>query len=119
MIWLFKTFLLSCVILFTYLVIFRLRTILIQRLLSLALCALLCFLIVEPDSYTRVARLLGIGRGADLLFYVAHVTEAYLLLILYARYQRVANALTGATRRDALLTAQTPGAPPPKGDFPA
>lgn len=108
MILLFKSFLLLCVGFFTYLVVFRLRTVLIQRVLIIPLGIVLCVFTVAPDLSTRVANVFGIGRGADLLFYLAHITEAFFLLILYARYQNVSHELAEMVRRQALDQARPP-----------
>lgn len=108
MILFFKSFLLLCVGFFTYLVVFRLRTVLIQRVLVIPLGIALCVFAVAPDLSTRVANVFGIGRGADLLFYLAHITEAFFLLILYARYQNVSLDLAEMVRRQALDQARPP-----------
>lgn len=102
MILLFKSFLLLCVVSFLYLVVFRLRTVLIQRVLIIPLALVLCVFTVAPESSTRVANVFGIGRGADLVFYLAHLTEAFFLLILYARYQNLSRDLEEMVRREAL-----------------
>ena len=108
MILLFKSFLLLCVASFIYLVVFRLRTVLIQRILIIPLVIVLCVFTVTPESSTRVANVFGIGRGADLIFYLAHLTEAFLLLILYARYQNISRDLEEMVRREALDRARPP-----------
>lgn len=108
MILLFKSFLLLCVVFFTYLVVFRLRTVLIQRVLIIPLGIILCVFTVAPELSTRVANVFGIGRGADLIFYLAHMTEAFFLLILYARYQNVSRDLAEMVRRQALDQARPP-----------
>lgn len=108
MILLFKSFLLLCVGFFTYLVVFRLRTILLQRVLVIPLGIALCAFTIAPELSTRVANVFGIGRGADLLFYLAHLTQAFFLLILYARYQNLSHDLAEMVRREALDQARPP-----------
>lgn len=108
MIIVFKAFLLACVASFTYLVVFRLRTPLVQRALSIPLGAALCVLAIAPDLSSVVAHCFGIGRGSDLVFYLAHLSEAFFLLILYARYQNLSLEVAELTRREALSSARAP-----------
>jgi hypothetical protein len=108
MIVVFKAFLLLCVVLFTYLAVFRLRTPLVQRALAVPLGLALCVLAIAPDLSSVVAHFFGIGRGSDLVFYLAHVTEAFFLLILYARYQNLSLEFAELVRRQALDRAEPP-----------
>ena len=112
MIILFKSFLLLGVIFFMYLIVFRMRTVLIQRALSVPIGLLLCVFTVAPDLSTRIARFFGIGRGADLMFYLAHMAELFFLLVLYARYQRVTADLADMVRQQALDRARAPAKEP-------
>ncbi len=108
MIIVFKLFLLLCVVFFMYLVVFRLRTALFQRVLSVPLGLMLCVLAVAPDLSSVVAHFFGIGRGSDLVFYLAHVAEAFVLLILYARIQNLSHEFDELVRRQALSGVRAP-----------
>lgn len=81
---------------------------LVYRLALLGLVALGLFLIAFPDVTTEVARLLGVGRGTDLLLYLWIVAGGFALLLLYARIRRVERKLTLLTRELALRDAQGP-----------
>lgn len=41
--------------------------------------------VIFPDALTRVARLVGVGRGADLLLYVLVVTFMLVVVVLFRR----------------------------------
>jgi small membrane protein len=63
--------------------------------------------IFVPGLTTQVANLVGIGRGADLIFYLM---IAFLLLsvtILQVRLQQQNRMITALTREFALLTGQS------------
>jgi hypothetical protein len=61
--------------------------------------------IAFPASTTTIARGLGIGRGADLILYLAILAGMGASLYFYVRFRRVELALTGLMRREALRTA--------------
>jgi len=61
------------------------------------------FFVLRPDAATRVANLLGIGRGADLVFYLTTlaVLRCYYLILSIERKIRI--QITELTRTIALL----------------
>jgi small membrane protein len=61
--------------------------------------------IAVPSSTTAIARSLGIGRGADLILYIAILAGMGTSLYFYLRFRRLELALTGLIRREALKTA--------------
>ena len=61
--------------------------------------------VIFPDSTTRIAGWLGVGRGADLLFYIAIVALTYLVLLLYSKIKKLESRVTELVRRQALLEA--------------
>lgn len=68
--------------------------------------------IAAPDIPSALARLLGIGRGADL---VAYMTVLALLLItrfFYSRHRQTQNMLTTLAREVAIAEAREPRQPP-------
>jgi small membrane protein len=91
-----------------YLFVFRLRSRLLNRVLVSGVLGLIAVFLVAPDLSTRIARSVGIGRGADLLFYLAHLGVAFLVALLYVRIQELSARVTQLARSVALLTAQSP-----------
>ena len=62
-----------------------------------------CACVLWPSLLTMVARLLGIGRGADLVFYVFCLIFLIFSFYGYNRLLQLDAALTGIVRHLALL----------------
>lgn len=62
--------------------------------------------VIFPDTTTRVAVFLGVGRGADLLFYMAIVAFGYLILLLYSKIKKLESQLADLIRRQTLHEAK-------------
>ena len=73
---------------------------------------------VVPDFTTTVANAVGVGRGADLFFYLAILGLAFVCLLLYSRIRELQESITELTRALAIKRADTPGPPPtnPRGN---
>jgi small membrane protein len=59
-------------------------------------------LILFPYTTTRIARLMGIGRGADLILYIAILAGLSCSFYFYARSRRLEILVTEIIRREAL-----------------
>jgi small membrane protein len=82
--------------------IFRLRTEFFDRLVYI-LCALGgMVLVIDPHFSTQVASLLGIGRGADLIFYLFIIASLFYAVATRSRLPRLEQQLTRLVRQDAL-----------------
>ena len=87
-----------------------------RKLKSSYLDALLIFLFMGaalvfvflPDLSTRVAKFLGVGRGADLIFYLSILFFAFLIMKLYARTRRLEQMLTRFIRDESIKNAEEP-----------
>jgi hypothetical protein len=64
--------------------------------------------IYQPDRVTRLARAIGIERGADLVLYLTVLTFFATSLFLYARCLRLQNQITRIVRHLALEEARAP-----------
>lgn len=73
-------------------------------------------LILNPGITTRIGSFLGIGRGADFVFYLAVVSGLYALLALYRRVRHMEIALTELGREQAIRDAIPPLAPETRDD---
>lgn len=60
-----------------------------------------------PDSVTLVANHLGIGRGTDLVTYVAFALIFFALFRLHVKLHEVERDITHVVRKDALDSAKT------------
>ena len=58
--------------------------------------------ILIPDALTRIANILGIGRGTDLAFYGSFVIVAYVLFRMVVRLDRIERDITKVVRHLAL-----------------
>ena len=68
-------------------------------------------LILRPGLTTSISSFLGIGRGADFVFYLAVVSGLYALLALYRRVRHMEITLTELGREQAIRDATAPIAP--------
>lgn len=101
------------------------RVILIDGLLLLTLCALLALrsrlatrlflagqllggtlLVLFPETTNWLAAKVGVGRGTDLLFYLAVLAGYAAILVILAKFRRLERQITLLTREIAILTAR-------------
>ena len=64
--------------------------------------------IAVPDLPGLAARALGIGRGADLVFYLAILAGLVACRYFYNRYRRLENVVTELARAIAIADASRP-----------
>jgi hypothetical protein len=69
--------------------------------------------IATPSSTTTVARWLGIGRGADLVLYVATLSGLAASVYFYMQHRTLEALVTGLIRREALANARQGSEPDP------
>jgi hypothetical protein len=77
------------------------------------LIILLCFgcaslLVMRPNIATSIAHLVGVGRGADLIFYLALPGLLMMIFLLFARTRELNAKLTAAIREYAIQDARLP-----------
>lgn len=79
------------------------------ELLGVAFVALLGIaLAIFPSLSSRVADYLHVGRGADLIFYLALLAGLFVVSNFYLRFKRHEQALIALARRDAIDHARKP-----------
>lgn len=69
-----------------------------------------------PQVWTWAARLVGIGRGADLLLYFLVLTFLGFVATSYRRFRNLESDVTELSRRIALMTAEKPSDSPAQKD---
>ena len=62
--------------------------------------------VVVPDMTSEVAHLVGVGRGADLVTYIAIIAVMFVLLHYYTKFVELQRKLTELTREMAILKAE-------------
>lgn len=55
----------------------------------------------SPEIASRLAQATGVGRGADLIIYIAIITIVYLLYRVFVRLERIDREITILTRINA------------------
>lgn len=78
------------------------------QIVLLAAVAVVVVLFARHWNTTRVAHLLGVGRGTDLVLYLLVVAVTLLALNTYLRFRAVERRLTELARDAALRTAHRP-----------
>ncbi|HEY5949283.1 MAG TPA: DUF2304 domain-containing protein [Kofleriaceae bacterium] len=70
--------------------------------------------VIFPDTTQRVAELVGVGRGADLVAYLAIVVVMFVLLHYYTRFVELQRQVTELTRELAILRTEVDRIAPPE-----
>lgn len=83
----------------------RLRNSLFDLLLLLSLIATAIVFILFPETTNTLAHKLGVGRGADLVFYTSIIIFWFVILKLYARIRKLEQIITQVVRKDAIEEA--------------
>ena len=83
---------------------------LLPRLLALLLFCAATGFVIFPEATSDIARVLGVGRGTDLLLYVTIFAGLHSCLRLYIRTRAVQRKLTELTRALAIKDAIVPKA---------
>ena len=76
--------------------------------------------VIFPDITQDAADLVGVGRGADLVMYIAIVAVMFILLHYYTKFVELQRQITQLVREIAILRAEVQqgqrGEPVPHGD---
>ena len=80
--------------------------VLMRRSMTIITIALGAFAVLFPDAVTAVAKLVGVGRGTDLLLYVLALAFLFLALALYMRLAAMQDRNVTLVRHLALLEAR-------------
>jgi len=86
----------------------RLRSRKRDRLVVLFVSFLACACVLMPDWTTRAAQIVGVGRGADLAFYVSIVALGLMNVVLLSRVREIRLQLTELARRHAIDRSSLP-----------
>jgi hypothetical protein len=66
------------------------------------------FFLLYPEVTNKLAHFFGIGRGADLIFYLAILSFGYMVMLLYSKIKKLENQLTQIIRKQSLETIKMP-----------
>ena len=100
-----QLFLITGVILISIYFITRVRHRALDLLIlgAMIICAIV--FIIRPDITNSLAHKVGVGRGADLVFYMSILIFWFIILKLYARLRKLEQMITDVIRKDALDNA--------------
>ena len=84
----------------------QLKKRLLDILLLFVMIACAVVFIIWPDVTNTIAKRIGVGRGADLIFYISILIFWFISLKLYARMRKLEQQFTKIIREDALKKAQ-------------
>jgi hypothetical protein len=84
----------------------KLRSTLAGRMVVLALVLAGVVLIAHPSAATELAHAFGVGRGVDLIVYLALIGLRFVTLLLFSSVRTLSQKLTEVTRELALATAE-------------
>ena len=73
-----------------------------KRLALLGFAALVIFAILAPNTTTTIANWIGIGRGADLVFYLTSFALMLFAALVYLKFRRMDDRISALTRELAL-----------------
>ena len=98
-------FLITGVILISIFFITRVRHRVLDLLIlgTMIVCAIV--FIIWPDITNALAHKVGVGRGADLVFYISILIFWFIILKLYARQRKLEQMFTEIIRKDAIDNA--------------
>jgi hypothetical protein len=82
--------------------------ILVKRAVAVLMFTGLLFLVLFPDVSTWAANKIGVGRGADLLFYFAHLFFLLVAVALWRRLITLNDTVTRLAREIAIIKAIKP-----------
>ena len=88
----------------------------LSGVLAIAVWTAAAIAIALPELTIRVATALGIGRGADLVFYVAILGGVSVCFYFYQRSRQLENLITELIRRESIRNARF-GSPPAARDL--
>jgi len=87
--------------------VFRVRTVLTDRIVLLILALGGLVLVIHPNLSMWVANRIGIGRGTDLLLYVFILFSMFNFVGISSELKKMEGKLTEVVRRQALQNPQT------------
>lgn len=101
-----KIILLTGIVFISLYFIIRLKRKLLDLLFLFALIAVAAVFIIWPDLTNSIAKELGVGRGADLVFYISILIFWFVVLKMYVRIRTLEQSFTEMIRQDAISKAK-------------
>lgn len=103
-----RVILIGGLVILTFVCLLVLKSRLATRLFVASQLLLGITLVIFPETTNRLAALVGVGRGVDLLFYILVLVGYAVALVVLAKFRRVERQITEIARQVALQSAQMP-----------
>lgn len=84
----------------------RLKKAVFSVVLVTLMGAVAILFILQPELTNQIAHRIGVGRGADLVFYICILLFWYVVMRLYARIRKLEENITELIRNQAIANAK-------------
>ena len=102
----FKYFLVAALIGFIFYLLLLPRVGYLRKGVIFAVVLTMLVFAVQPDWSNGVAQAVGISRGADLLFYLSHLTLFFVAFVYFVKFKEMEVRFTKLVRQLALENAR-------------
>jgi hypothetical protein len=102
----FKYFLIAILLAFIFYLLLLPRVRYLRKGVIFALVGTMLVFAIQPDWSTRVAELVGISRGVDLLFYLSHLMLLFIAFVYFLKFKQMETRFTKLVRQLALERAR-------------
>ncbi len=86
----------------------RIRNRITDAVLFLAFVVIGVVFVIFPEWTNILAKKLGVGRGADLVFYTSIIAFSFVVMMLYSKIRKLEQTITQLIRNKAKETAISP-----------
>jgi len=80
----------------------HLRSRLVDRMIVLLFGIASCSMVLFPNATQKLANLLGVGRGVDLVMYLGLLGLAFICLLLFSKLRQLDQLMTQIVRKKAI-----------------
>lgn len=91
----------SCLACFVFYIRFA-KSIIVDRIVAIVMLSGSVSAIIFHEYTTKIANLLGVGRGVDLFFYIFIVSVAFTFIVMFRRISQLEHDLSKLVREQAL-----------------
>jgi small membrane protein len=102
----FKYILISLLIGFGFYLLLLPRRTLLRKGFVLFFVSVMLLFAINPDLSTEIAHFVGVARGVDLLFYLAHLMLFFIAFVYYIKFKNMELRFTKLVRELALEAAR-------------
>ena len=97
-----KQILFVAILIVTIIYITKVRNFLIDRVILVLLMLLGILLVIFPNITVVIANAIGVGRGADLIFYLFIFSTLFIFFYLLSKMNKLSQDFTEFVRKDAI-----------------